>query len=195
MANSPSELAEELCVSRRTIYRDLKLLHAFGLPTRYDKVNRCYLLPPHYRGRAVEHTPDQIVLLLVATQLSPMFHAPKTRAALRKQMVDLLKQAPLYARDEASHLLRSIVLESSNVSWPREEEDSLLQIIEAIRQRQGLQVKYQSAEGQPVEETITPSRLIATSHGWCIEQVSQNNETRRLNVREILCKESDHLRF
>jgi predicted DNA-binding transcriptional regulator YafY len=104
-------------------------------------------------------------------------------------MVDLLKQAPLYARDEVSHLLRSIVLESSNVSWSKEEEDRLLQVIEAIRKRGGLQVRQQSADGRPVEKTITPSRLIATNGGWCIEHLSQNHETRRLDIREILCKE------
>src|SRR4051812_15144684 len=54
-------LAAELEVNERTIYRDLKVLELVGVPWYFEEQARCYRVAPWYQFPAVNLSPDELL--------------------------------------------------------------------------------------------------------------------------------------
>jgi predicted DNA-binding transcriptional regulator YafY len=184
-ARTTVELAKELRVCRRTIFRDLRVLKASGIPIHRD--SRGYYCPHarHLQFWAPSFTAEETILLLVAARLSPLSRGQRTRTAVHKALADLLTQSPPEVRTEASRLLESLAFESATVSWREEETDVLLAIIKAIREGRSLRVRCRSPQGHVVDKTIAHFRLVATEEDWCVECAS-HDKVWRLELRHIV---------
>ena len=83
---SANELARQVNVSRRTIFRDLRLIRAAGVNVFYDKDDEAYrlaapsprLVPPGFRE-------EDLAQLVVATQLSPLQYFAQFSLDLRNR--------------------------------------------------------------------------------------------------------------
>lgn len=93
------QLALDLEVSRRTVFRDLRSLEDAGMEIRLDHENR-YQLEPHFVLQASKLIDDELLALGLAAATSPLAAAPDLAARLDQAL------GKLTARTSPEHKLR-----------------------------------------------------------------------------------------
>lgn len=84
-------LAEELGVSRRTIFRDLSLIRDSGLAIKYDKERSCHYFssPTPTKSITYEFSTEDLSCLLFAANTSPAISCSAVRKAVTRAMAHL----------------------------------------------------------------------------------------------------------
>lgn len=163
-----AELARELDVSNRTVYRDIRMLQEGGIPVRYDEGKAGYILEPHFSLKTPPLTGDELVALLLAAHMS-FFSADQALGRVVRQSIGkILAQVPAHIREEAIRLLKSCVIESPFTLGAKGEKRVCSEIIMAIRRRRQVRISYrQTNESEQLIQTrIAPYRLVASPEGW-----------------------------
>lgn len=160
-------LSRELRVSRRTLFRDLKMLELAGVPYEFDKDKQTYtiqdsfFLPPLHMN-----LPEALALLLL------------TRKALSRQVHPAYQHALDAALKIESHLPRSLLdycgawLDGISIRWPQttpvDAVSDLFQTVQrALAKHMRIRVKYDSVyDGGEIQDVLEPMRLIFMSRGW-----------------------------
>jgi len=150
------DLARELEVSNRTVYRDFHVLEEAGIPRCFDKSRGGHVLAPHFRTKPSGLTDDELVALLLAARLSPLSSGRKLGSAICMATNKLLARAAKPAKDEIARLLESVDVEPSDAASSATDERVVLEFIEAIGQGRRLHVIYQPHTGFRVETETVP---------------------------------------
>jgi predicted DNA-binding transcriptional regulator YafY len=145
------QLAEELEVSLRTLYRDMAELLAQGVPIR-GEAGTGYVIDTQYDMPPLMLTPDE----LEAAVLGAAWVAQRGDAALARGALDLI--AKLRAVVPAH--LQTVVLDAAlkAVSFRPSELDrvDIAQVRLAIRSGRKLQIDYSDADGRATTRVIWP---------------------------------------
>ncbi len=164
---SARELAEELEVSPRTIYRDMDALSAAGVPVYAERGrNGGCLLIDGYRADVSGLTADEARALFAfagSGSTADLGLEADLHAALRK----LLAALPAPQRPGAERARDRVVVES--VGWRRRPDATpWLEVIqEAVWSDRRLRLRYRSAEAQePSDVDVDPYGLVAKSGVW-----------------------------
>jgi predicted DNA-binding transcriptional regulator YafY len=162
------ELAEQLDVCRRTVYRDLKLIREAGIDVYRDSQQNCYrissdsdvVLSPSF-------TPDDLATLIAAIHLSVLAELPCLGDSLRKSIAKLLSRAPRPVGHSVSRLVNSFVVQTPIRNYSPDAIRALLAFLQAIQHRQVVRLTYAgSTAGVPVRTRFAPYRLIVSSEKW-----------------------------
>jgi len=147
-----AKLAEELGVSERTIYRDMKLLIAQGLPIM-GEAGVGYVLAPHFDAPPLQFTPDELDLLSIGLRIAfregdqPMRRAAETAFAKIREGL----------RNKTN--LDSIDLYAPN--WLPVQTTTLMSDCRlAIRNKSVVRFDYESLEGDKTQREIKPLALL-----------------------------------
>jgi predicted DNA-binding transcriptional regulator YafY len=162
---SARELAAELEVSERTIYRDVEALSTAGVPVYAERGRHggCALLPG-YRTDVSGLTPDEArALFMFGGRGAPAGAEGDLRQALRK----LLSALPAPARPAALAARERVVVDAAG--WHQAEDDvpHLATVQEAVWQGRRLRLRYRGADdtdGRPV--TVDPYGLLVKTGRW-----------------------------
>jgi predicted DNA-binding transcriptional regulator YafY len=159
---SVTELARQLGVSTRTVYRYIEVLRTVGIPVQFDERKSGYVISPQFRLKVSQLTEDELALLILAAQSSPIAGHGELGKIITRASSKLLSQAPLELRTEAANLLQACEIAADARFQSQEEHDLCLQILTAIRQQRQIRLTYQT--GAPGESTIqtkvVPYRLV-----------------------------------
>jgi len=180
-------LAQELGVSRRTVFRDLNLLEAAGIPYYFDEEVRSYTINRSFFLPAINLTVDEALALLLATrkliarQRLPLFqHA--TRAAVKVES----------ALPSALQEYCGSILDHVDVRWPPVADGEVLdenfnRLRQAIIDRRKVQLHYRSLyEGRTIRTTLSPYKLTFIHRAWyVIGHSSAHNDVRTFKVTRI----------
>jgi len=147
-----ANLAEELGVSERTVYRDMKLLIAQGLPIT-GEAGVGYVLAPHFDAPPLQFTADELDLLSIGLRIAyregdqPMRRAAET--AFAKIREGLRAKADLDRIDIYAP------------SWEPEQTSTIMSDIRlAIRNKSVVQFHYESLAGDKTQRTLKPIALL-----------------------------------
>jgi proteasome accessory factor B len=166
---SPAELARDLEVSRRTIYRDLNMLELAGIPFYFDRqkggytIHQTYWLPPI--NLSVE---EALSLVALAERCSTRESIPflgKAVDAARK----IESQLPLAIRAAVGHMTRSVVIRRGAVARHDELQGVYETARRAIADRRtlaGLYISFHEKKQLPVE--IQPHWLVFHDRAWYV---------------------------
>jgi predicted DNA-binding transcriptional regulator YafY len=164
---SAAELARQLEVSQRTIYRDIEALSAAGVPVYAERGRNggCALLPG-YRTDMTGLSTDEARALFVFTgrgETSTPGMEPALRSALRKLMAAL----PAGQQPDVDHAMQRVVVDSRRWGAELDDNPALPAIEDAVWQDLRIEVRYKHGRGGKVATyTLDPYGLVHKSGIW-----------------------------
>ena len=174
------QLAEELCVSTRTIYRDINILSVAGIPITSQKgfggglsLLQGFSLDKSY------FTQEEQNNIVQALQILKSSNYPDTDKSLNKV-------AGLF-----SHNLQSEWLEIDFSYWgrPEKERNNITALERAIINKYVITFTYFNAELTVTHQTVEPLKLVFKSHSWYLVAYSENKKDIRTfkmsRIREL----------
>ena len=163
------ELAEELEVSRRTVFRDLNMLEMAHIPYYFDRDSGGYRISRHFFLPPVNLTLPEALAVLVLTgrlrggrQVPLLTHG--TRAAVKLESV-----LPESITRHVGSVIGSVQM-SLPPGSPHEDTDAMFEeLAVAITGRRVCRIVYLSFhEGKQIRTRIHPLRLVFHGHGWYV---------------------------
>ncbi len=174
------QLAKELCVSTRTIYRDINILSVAGIPITSQKgfggglsLLQGFSLDKSY------FTQEEQNNIVQALQILKSSNYPDADKSLNKV-------AGLF-----SHNLQSEWLEIDFSYWgsPEKERNNITALERAIINKYVITFTYFNAELTVTHQTVEPLKLVFKSHSWYLVAYSENKKDIRTfkmsRIREL----------
>ena len=166
LGHSAAELARELRVSSRTIFRDFHALQEAGIPVCYSEAKGGHVIESCFNPSVPPLNADELAALLLAARTSSLLASREFASVVSQSAAKLLAKAPAPIQEEMTHMLKSCVVDHSHLSRP---EDGGLcdDIIRAIRKRRQLRISYLQVNGstQLVQTRVAPYRLVVSPEG------------------------------
>ena len=161
-----AELAEELEVSVRTIYRDLTALSASGVPVYCERgPGGGVALVEEYRTTLTGLKPDEARALFMVSLPAPLLQlgvGEEFQAAMRKLSAAL----PESKRREEAQARQRIHLDST---WWFQSQDAvpcLPALQKAVWNDHWLRIRYRANFGAEIEQVVAPYGLVAKANLW-----------------------------
>lgn len=177
-----AQLAEELEVARRTVYRDIAHLIAQRVPidgaTGYG-----YVLDPGYEMPALMLTPDEIEAVVLGVQMVARLNDATIRNAASDVMAKIASVMP-------PDLLPYIADPSVGIKPGEVSDEAMLDtrpIRRAIREGRKLYLDYRAADGELTSRVVWPVLLgYADSHSLLIAWCQSKQDFRHFRTDGIL---------
>jgi predicted DNA-binding transcriptional regulator YafY len=174
-------LADELSVSRRTVYRDLRALREAGVAVLIDKWSDAYYVRQREPGQ-IPLSHDQVVLLALAAHLSPLNCCRDFATKIRAAISSLIEGLPHSVQMEVGRLLSRMHGQTNPLPTRVMDE-----IVHALRSRRSVQALTETERGVYANLEIHPSHLVASAGGWQLYgQIAGDPNLRVFNVGSFL---------
>lgn len=162
-------LAKECGVNERTIYRDMQLLEAAGIPCSFDEDQQCYCVRNDYFMRPIELTLDEALsIIALGEQIGKPGQVPFTQAAARA-VAKIRGQLPESVREELQTLDHSMVIRLSQISDADAARDVFTKVQGAIARKHCLRCVYESSEKRYTKRFILkPYTLFFNQRAWYV---------------------------
>ena len=182
------QLSEFLGVSKRTIFRDLKVLQDSGVQLLYDDVELGYWVPPTTFLPPTDLTINEtLALLVLGEKLGQTGSGIPFQKAARDAALKLLSNLPDSIRgmlsDVSDHLQIALEprhpLDKANEHYDR--------VLEAIESRQKIRLQYESLhEGKPISTLVSPYEMVFQKRSWyVVGRSSLHRDIRTFHVGRI----------
>jgi len=160
------ELARQLEVSERTIYRDMDSLSAAGVPVYMERgIGGGCVLPEGYRINLTGLSEPEIHSLFLATP-ARLLADLGLRQAAEGALIKLLAALPSVSRRDAEYARQRIHVDSGG--WHRADEAvvSLPALQEMIWRERKVRFTYERSDGATAERLVDPLGLVAKGRVW-----------------------------
>jgi len=180
-----SQLAREIEVSRRTIYRDIEYMRTIlGAPIRYDESCDGYRYTHDgFQLPALDLSEGDLLALLVATQVTRAYAGTPIAAQVERACDRLSALLP----EEISVRLSDLAGATSfAVSAPRiADVERVAELCDAARTRHQVRVRYRSfSSGRTSVRVIDPYHLLSIDGAWYVAAYCHTRREVRLFVPE-----------
>lgn len=168
------ELAKRLEVSKRTIYRDMDVLSAAGIPVVAERgTGGGWFLLDTYRTDLTGLNPAEIQALFLPTPAQLLADLGLHQAS-EAAFIKLLASLPAMCRRDAEYVRQRIHINAAGWHRPEEDISFLPTLQEAIWQERKLQLTYQLSTGPIVEPLLDPLGLVAKGSIWYLVAVYES---------------------
>jgi len=162
-------LMQELGVSRRTLFRDLNVLEAAGVPYYFDDQARTYAIRQTYFLPPVNLTlQESLALLLLTRKFLSERVTPHFEAAMRAA-IKIESSLPGKVQQHCGPLLDAV-----EIRWPPTSDIESIRgpfdlLHEAIVNRHCVRIRYESYyEQREIQTVLEPYRLVFMGRGWYV---------------------------
>jgi predicted DNA-binding transcriptional regulator YafY len=185
------ELAEDLGISERTVYRDIDALSAAGVPIYAQPgTSGGVFLDEHYRISLTGLSKAEVLSLFVGSAAGPLADLGLAKAQ-DETLLKLFAALPLMHRREAERMHQRFYIDPAN--WFQiVETPSIFPLIQrAVWEDRQLQVTYQPVEGGLTERVLDAYALVAKANIWYLvgrkpDGAMRNYRISRLGQVELL---------
>ncbi len=182
------QLAEDLSVSRRTVFRDIQALNEAGLTVLFDERREGYFLPTPWRLPVEPLTAAEAVSLLVVCQEicradgGMPFHQAAQSAARK-----ISQGLPPALQEFAQETVEGLTIRLDPVNPLTEARVHYEVLLEAWIQRRQVRIEYESASERVTLSTLlAPYRLLFSRRSWyVIGRSSRDRAVRTYNIGRI----------
>jgi predicted DNA-binding transcriptional regulator YafY len=193
---SAQQLADELEVSLRTVYRDVEALNAAGIPV-YATRGRAggFQLLDGYRTKLTGLTADEADALFLAG-LPGAAADLGLGSVLAATQLKLLAALPPELRERAARIRDRFLLDAPG--WLRESDAPayLPDVADAVWAQHRLQVRYQRADRTIVERVLEPLGLVLKAGVWyLVAAVAPGSAPRTYRLSRMLAAAALDERF
>ena len=183
------ELSEFVGVSKRTIFRDLKVLQESGVQLLYDEAEQGYWIPPSTFLPPTDLTVNETLsLLLLGEKLGSSGVGLPFHAAARDASMKLLANLPPIMRNHLSDLSDHLQITLTPKHQFTNAQENYQLVLEAIQKRRKIRLKYDSlAEKAQISTLVSPYQVLFQNRSWyAIGRSSLHKEVRTFHVGRIL---------
>jgi predicted DNA-binding transcriptional regulator YafY len=157
------QLASELCVSTRTVYRDIRDLQTSGVPVRGEagvgyRLENGYELPP------LTFTTGELEGLVLGARIVSAWGDRELASAVRSAMTKIEAVVPKALRQ----VLLDTALYAPDYHKPRGMAQHLALLRRAIGERRKLGVRYVRADGADSQRVLRPLALYFWGNKWTL---------------------------
>jgi len=181
-------MADQLGISRRTLFRDLNLLEHAGVPYRFDKDKSRYAIADTFFLPPLHLDLEEAVALLLVTRkfLSRQVHPLYKKAA--EAALKIESSLPRGVSSHCGHLLEGISVTWSPSSSADAINDAFKTVQRAVADRRKIQIRYDSVyEGRELDLLLEPRRVVFRPRGWyLIAYSSLHGEIRNFKIDRML---------
>ncbi|MGV9777419.1 helix-turn-helix transcriptional regulator [Streptosporangium sp. NPDC003464] len=177
------ELAAELEVSVRTVYRDVESLHSAGVPLYGDAgPSGGYRLLDGYRTRLTGLTAGEAQALFLAGMPGPAAELGLGSVVTAAQL-KLMAALPVELRDRAGRIRERFHLDTPNWYHGADETPYLAAVADAVWNERRLEIRYRRWKApQEVLRTLEPYGLVLKAGRWyLIARAGQDLRTYRVS--------------
>ena len=179
----------ELCqVSRRTIFRDLRILEDSGLSIRVDARKQGYTLSPTIFLPPAELTlQETISLMLLCHELGDRQSGLPFQHPARSAGLKLLSNLPRHLRDYVGEVTESMAVRPDPRN-PLEDSHSVYELLlESLVERRKVRIRYDSLfEEKKISTLLSPYRVFFHRRSWyVIGRSSLHRAVRTFNMGRI----------
>ena len=181
------ELSEFVGVSKRTIFRDLKVLQDSGVQLLYDDAEQGYWIPPSTFLPPTDLTVNETrSLLLLGEKLGGGSGIPLQTSA-RDGALKLLANLPPQLRSQLSDLSDRVQISLKPMQPLADSQEHYQRVLEAIEKRRKIRLSYDSlAEKQQISTLVSPYQMLFQNRSWyVIGRSSLHKEVRTFHVGRI----------
>lgn len=156
-------LAEDLGVSERTVYRDVRDLVLSGVPV-LGEAGVGYALPRGYDLPPLMFNEEEIEALVLGARVVQSWADPQLRAAAGDVLAKVEAVLPPALRDR----LAATALLSPGVRVPKAVAAELARLRTALREKRKIRFKYVDRGGAPSSRTIWPLAMAFWGKSWSV---------------------------
>ena len=161
-----AELAEQLEVSERTIYRDLEALNAAGVPVLAERgPGGGVLLPDKYRTDLTGLTEVEVRGLFMSVVPGPLSELGLDKA-IEAAMLKLAASLPAVQRQGVERVRGRVHVDTAHWFQPAEAVPFLKPLQEAVWQNRRAIIKYRASSGARSRTYVNPYGLVAKAGIW-----------------------------
>lgn len=186
---SASQLAGELAVSARTIYRDVVALSAAGIPIYADTAG--YQLVDGYRTQLTGLTADEARGLVLAGLPGAAADLGLAEVAAAAQL-KLTAALPEALRARADRMRQRFHLDTPGWYHDGDSSEHLVTVADAVWRQREITVDYESWSG-PVERRLRPYGLVLKAGKWYLVAATRRGvQTYRVSqIRSVTVLDED----
>lgn len=184
---SADELAQELEVSRRTIFRDLNMLELAHIPYYYDADTGGYRISRHFFLPPVSLTlTESLAILMMTGRLRSSTSLPLASQAARAAM-KVESALPPGIRDHVGGVLERLQMDLGPVSRHEGLDELFDELASAMAARLVCRIVYVSFyEQRQMRLTVHPLRLVFVGRAWYLRAWSvHHKEVRTFKLGRI----------
>ncbi|MEE9294064.1 MAG: WYL domain-containing protein [Phycisphaerae bacterium] len=194
---SVQDLADEMSVSRRTIFRDMEVLRGAGIHCTHDADTESYRIDKsHFLRPLMLSVEEALALMLVTRKLMDQRVVPFVGLAVSAGL-KIESALPADIRDHCSSLLAGVQVGELRVSDVDAVTDILLHIEEAIGARRKIRIMYDSYyEKAEIATVLRPYCVTFRSRGWyVIGHSEKHRQVRTFKLERVTDLEVLEARF
>ena len=194
---SPVDLEKLLCVSRRTVFRDLKELQNIGVPYKFDKKRGGYSIDPKFFLPPIDfNLAEALSLLLLMHKISHHIPMPFANSALQVGL-KIENRLPANIKEYCRTALQNISVSSGKSAGVNLLDNIFAELQKAIHKGQKVKLVYDSLFDKKVIETVlSPYHLMFRNRTWYVLGKSQlHGQVRTFNLGRIKSVEKTSLYF
>jgi predicted DNA-binding transcriptional regulator YafY len=169
------DLAEQLEVSERTIYRDLEALSMAGIPiyTERGPGGGCSLLDG-YQTKLTGLTETEVQALFLLTMAAPLADLGLGKA-LEEALLKLTASLPASSREQVKQLHQRFLVDATWWHHTADAQVTLQTIQQAIWQNCKLHIVYTQDNEMRCEQIIEPYGLVAKAGVWYLVSADRSS--------------------
>ena len=176
------QLADLLNVSKRTVFRDLKMLQDSGIQLLYDPAVQGYWIPATTTVPPTELTFDEMLSLSVLGEgIGNTEHGIPFQLAGRNAALKLLSNLPDSIRTRISRIMDHVHVRLEVKHARNEGQEHYERALQAIGERRKIRLKYDCPSCQnPIVTLVSPYSLLYREQSWYIvgrSSVHRNTQT------------------
>lgn len=182
------QLAEFLGVSKRTVFRDLRILQDSGIQLLYDESEQGYWIPPSTFLPPTDLTVGETLsLLLLGEKLGQSEVGVPFQGAARDAALKLLANLPESIRSHISELSSRLQISLEPQRAPADSQQHYENVMKAIELRCKVRVRYHSLlEEKTISTLVSPYEMFFQNRAWyVVGRSSLHREVRTFQIGRI----------
>lgn len=184
-------LSKGMNVSRRTLFRDLTILKAAGVPFSYDKKTQRYHIGKDFFLPPINLTIGEALALMLVTRKIPQKRMHPDFTLAQEAALKLESAIPAQVRQHCGDLLEGVDVHLWPTSDPESVSHLLREISMAMQEHRKVGMRYDSYfERDIITVTLHPYRRAFIRRGWYVIGYSEtHNEVRTFKLERIVALE------